>query len=215
VAERGKFTTLQLQNQIMSCPDFPEDQHVQVGEFNEPCNQRLVLTLLPTAEDLTSTTSNRPSEELRPYYLDLRCWYKELPPVDETKSFASIMKRLMKEETIGAQQIDYRALKNIDLVKKSEKEIARPIVERWRSFGQKSASRTSFTNAYEEANNRLHRDDITAMESFQLITRGVRGVLSRTMKSLHPMLGIMGLLSLGVCAWYAFPAGSMGAFWTK
>lgn len=135
VADRNRFTTLELQTKVMSCPSFPKKQLVTGGEINEPCDQRLILAPVSRTADraspasITTTGSNDGQfQRSLEYYLDLRLWFESQPNENEISNLAKKHKRLMVDKQIGAHRIDWHGLKNVELARHEREE--RVVVER-------------------------------------------------------------------------------------
>jgi hypothetical protein len=160
VADRKRFTTLELQTKIMNGPHFPKNQFVPVGECYEPCDQRLILAPLPSDSNIGSPTSTISShlnaehpQDCYDYYLDLRFRFGSPPTNEEIKNLAQRFKRLMTDKLIQSHRIDWMGFKDVEVEtrEKVELKLIRPVADKWMSvlsprYRRKSTIQTPVTS---------------------------------------------------------------------
>jgi len=125
---RGRFTTHELQQKIMKeAPHFPRDQVVEVQERGQPCDQRLVLAPLNDPSD--SEDGSAASDRHIPLrnFIDLRVWYPTAPNEEDVGDFASILRRVIVDGKISANNIAWVRFDHVDPV-------VRKAVSKWQTL---------------------------------------------------------------------------------
>jgi len=147
--EKNDFTTVELQMKIMSAPNFPKEQFVQIGERNEHCDQRIILSPVSTSSksDSSVPTASREADDPPHNFIDLRLWFSHRPNCDEVEQLAKRLRRLQIDKILNAQRIDWRGLKNFEQDRREK--VVRPAADKWLSLlkpGRKSISQAAHTN---------------------------------------------------------------------
>jgi hypothetical protein len=203
VKGQKRFSTLELQTKIMTeAPEFPRKQSVLVMERDDPCDQRLVLSPLPSPMNGLSATLSHDLDELPQNYVDLRFWYSNRPDGVEIENLANRLKRLMKAKNIDARCVSFLGLKSHRRVSCINGD-ATPANNPWMSYH--SVSDTTQSNSCDDQ----AEATLSGEGSFGLMRRGVPGMIWRMIRGINPkLLPISMFLSLGFCAWYGFPYSS-------
>ncbi len=142
--DRGKFTTHELQTEIGKAPGFPKDQHVQVLDRGDPCDQRLVLAPIPphSSNVKSNGTNSDPPVHQPKEFFDLRFWYLSSPNEEEVTDVAKILKKLIHEEKIHANRIAWIRFGDVNRL--------RNIVNKWRRLPAKRSMTLEIPRNYEQ-----------------------------------------------------------------
>jgi len=214
VKTQKRFSTLELQTKIMNdAPFFPRKQSVLVMERDDPCDQRLVLSPLPSPTNGVA----HDFDDLPQNYVDLRFWYHDRPDGVEIENLANRLKRLMKDKNICACCVSWLCLRSYAGKTHMNGGAAIP-----KSFGMLNHSTSDNTSRPNSSEYQLSTDD--SMKSGpRTVERECRGQVDRLgfmhrsapgmIWGMFPglsfrLLPISMYLSLGFCAWYGFSRSS-------